>query len=402
MTSGSIGERVAAYRHRRGISQVALAGLVGRSESWLSQVERGIRSVDSMSVLLDLARVLKVEPPQLIGRPWDLAPNGDPGTDVLVDVRSFLTRYDGLLGEFPEPMGFNELHARIAGAHRAYQAARYGDVVGQLVPVLAGADAAFHSAGRSAETELALGYVSAYVLAAKVLTKLGASDLALMTADRAAHRALEIDSMVARGMSAYQVVCALLRADRSDEAEHLAVGMAGQLGTLARSDQPSMVSLAGALWLISAVIAGRRHEQVEAWARLDEAERLAGLLGEDANHAWTAFGPTNVLLHRISVATEMGDAAEAVRLAAMLDANRFPPELVSRRARVNLDLAWAQAQRRQDAEATLHLMQVESTAPEVLRYDVVARELIRDILARSGRSQTTALADLATRAGILD
>jgi transcriptional regulator with XRE-family HTH domain len=92
MTSGSIGERVAAYRHRRGISQVALAGLVGRSESWLSQVERGIRSVDSMSVLLDLARVLKVEPTQLIGRPWDLAPNGDPAADVLSDVRSFLTR----------------------------------------------------------------------------------------------------------------------------------------------------------------------------------------------------------------------------------------------------------------------------------------------------------------------
>jgi transcriptional regulator with XRE-family HTH domain len=35
----------------------ALAGLVGRSESWLSQVERGIRSVYPLSVLLDMAKI---------------------------------------------------------------------------------------------------------------------------------------------------------------------------------------------------------------------------------------------------------------------------------------------------------------------------------------------------------
>lgn len=61
MSAGGIGQRIAAYRRRRGLSQAALAGLVGRSESWLSQVERGIRSVDRLSVLLDMARVLHVE-----------------------------------------------------------------------------------------------------------------------------------------------------------------------------------------------------------------------------------------------------------------------------------------------------------------------------------------------------
>jgi transcriptional regulator with XRE-family HTH domain len=54
MSSGAIGERVGAYRRRRGLSQAALAGLVGRSESWLSQVERGVRSVDRLSTILAL------------------------------------------------------------------------------------------------------------------------------------------------------------------------------------------------------------------------------------------------------------------------------------------------------------------------------------------------------------
>jgi transcriptional regulator with XRE-family HTH domain len=36
MTGDSIGKRIAPYRRRRGLSEAALAGLVGRSESWLS------------------------------------------------------------------------------------------------------------------------------------------------------------------------------------------------------------------------------------------------------------------------------------------------------------------------------------------------------------------------------
>jgi hypothetical protein len=46
------GQRIARARRRRGLSQAVLAGLVGRSELWLSQIERGKRGVDSYSVLV--------------------------------------------------------------------------------------------------------------------------------------------------------------------------------------------------------------------------------------------------------------------------------------------------------------------------------------------------------------
>ena len=55
-----LGERIAYYRRRRGLSQVKLAGLLGRSESWLSQVERGVRSIDRISVLTQVAAALNV------------------------------------------------------------------------------------------------------------------------------------------------------------------------------------------------------------------------------------------------------------------------------------------------------------------------------------------------------
>lgn len=400
--TSSIGERVAAYRRRRGLSQTVLAGLIGRSESWVSQVERGLRSVDKMSVILDLAQALNVTPDQLIGtRPWVLAPNGQHTADGLSEVRTFFTRHDDLLGEYPGTIDLPTLRTQVATVHRNYQAARYETVLHTLPDLLANADVAYRQGDRAGDEEIGLGYVSAYVAAAKLLTKLGAADLSLIAADRAANAALDAGSDVARAMAAYQVVCALQRSNQGDDAEHLAVTMAEQLEPSTRSDQPTLVSVTGALWLIAAVVAARRTDRENAWDRLDRADQLAQLLGEDANHAWTAFGPTNVQLHRVSVAVELGDAAEAVRLAAHLDVNHFPPGLTSRRAQVQLDLAWAQAQRRRDAEATLHLLEAERTAPETVRYNAIVHELIRDMLTRATRGQTTALHDLATRAAVL-
>jgi transcriptional regulator with XRE-family HTH domain len=59
--------RSAGASSSTGLSQAAVAGLVGRSESWLSQVERGLRTVDSYTVLRDLARVLRVDIVALTG-----------------------------------------------------------------------------------------------------------------------------------------------------------------------------------------------------------------------------------------------------------------------------------------------------------------------------------------------
>ncbi len=61
------GQRIARARRRRGLSQAILAGLVGRSESWLSQVERGKRGIDSHSVLTGLAEILRVDVAEITG-----------------------------------------------------------------------------------------------------------------------------------------------------------------------------------------------------------------------------------------------------------------------------------------------------------------------------------------------
>lgn len=402
MSGAGTGERIAAYRRRRGLSQAVLAGLVGRSESWLSQVERGVRSVDRLSVLLDMAKILHIDVESLIGRPWQLAPNGGAVAQGLDAVRQVMTRYDHLLGVDVAPVSpLPELQAQVASLHEDYQAARYETVVRRIPDLITLIDGLPRVSAGGERRDGLCTYVCAYVGAAKLLTKLGVTDLAVVAADRAATIAVEADSLGARGMAAYQVVCALLRADRTDEAERLAVSMAEKIHGSATAETPVLVSVSGALWLIAAVAAARRTDRGEAWARLDAAECLAGLLGDDANHAWTAFGPTNVLIHRVSVAAELGEPGEALRAATDVDPTKLADGLRSRRAQVYLDLAWAQAQRKRDAEAMLHLLEAERSAPEAIRYNAMVRDLLREMLARSRRPNSV-LHDLSARAGVLD
>jgi hypothetical protein len=47
-------------------------------------------------------------------------------------------------------------------------------------------------------------------------------------------------------------------------------------------------------------------------------------------------------------------------------------------------------------------MEAERVAPEAVRYNVMVRELVREMLARQKRSKTSALHRLAVRAGVLD
>lgn len=68
MDAREVGRHIAMGRRRRGLSQVVLAGLVGRSESWLSQVERGRRTVDSHAVLTELSETLGIEVAELTVR----------------------------------------------------------------------------------------------------------------------------------------------------------------------------------------------------------------------------------------------------------------------------------------------------------------------------------------------
>ena len=115
-------------------------------------------------------------------------------------------------------------------------------------------------------------------------------------------------------------------------------------------------------------------------------EREGQLRAMRAAYAQAGWQPSDVqLVECHGTGTPRGDAVE----------------LASRRAQMHLDLAWAQTQRRRDAEAVLHLLDAERMAPQAVHYNVTVRELIRELLARQHRKQTRSLHELAERAGVL-
>ena len=91
------------------------------------------------------------------------------------------------------------------------------------------------------------------------------------------------------------------------------------------------------------------------------AEDAARRLDADRNDYHTEFGPTNVTLHAVSIAVELGDAGEAIRRATRIDASKLSTE---RRSRFLLDVARAYAQRRKVLEAVGAIEEAEALAPE--------------------------------------
>ncbi|MFB6396483.1 hypothetical protein AAFH96_25750 [Polymorphospora sp. 2-325] len=169
-----------------------------------------------------------------------------------------------------------------------------------------------------------------------------------------------------------------------------------------RHAHPRYLSVRGALLLHAAVMAARLRQRTDAQQRLEEAEQVVNDLGDDRNEMWTAFGPTNVALHHLSVAAALADHHhDAVDLGNRIDTNRLPPALVSRRAQVHLDLAAVHSQRPNgDPQALLHLMEGERIAPQAIRHNADARHLIAAMLRRARRGDTPGLAALAERADV--
>lgn len=74
----ALGRKIADHRKRRGLSQPAFAKMIGRSVAWVSQVERGVRKVDRMSVLEKVAEALDVPLSELAAEAPVVAVNEKP------------------------------------------------------------------------------------------------------------------------------------------------------------------------------------------------------------------------------------------------------------------------------------------------------------------------------------
>jgi len=272
--------------------------------------------------------------------------------------------------------------SRVEGAWEHYQHGRLGRAVDLLPDLIRAAQALEYDT----EAPRDRWAVSARVhhLASTVMSKIGESDLSWIAAERAMNAADNADDPLVLVSAARAGTHALLAVGRYDDAIELGLTARRWLASSGRNTDPSALSLVGLLDLRMAIAAARRSDRTTANELLDHAESTAQELGEDANYWQTAFGPTNVMLHRISAALDLGDLSYVTDIGPQVDPTPLPAE---RRATHRIDVARAHSYLAQDDDALGALLAAEQEAPQLVRHNPAVRETVRDIHRRTPVSQ---------------
>lgn len=395
----TIGERVAWYRHRRGMSQEVVAGLVGRTADWLGKAENNRIELDRLSVIRALAHALDVSIGDLIGEPTLLEWSTDSGRRTVPALREALMDYrqlTPLLGAPTdgEPPALSALRSDVSEVWDAYQGSQYGFATRQLPLILSDALLAVRAyAGEEREEANALLALT-YQGAAMVLGKLGENELAWMAADRGLAAAQQSGNNVIVGSLFRSVTHCLLSTGRYETAVQLVSDAAGFLESGLGEATPAYLSVYGTLFLTGSMAAARAEDRATTQAFLREADATASRLGTDGNHMWTAFGPTNVAIHKVATAGELGDFQVAAELGPQVDTSGLP---VERRVRHNLEVARALSAWNRTDDALSMVLDAEEMAPEQVRHHYMSREIVLGWVRGTRGRPTRPVADLAER-----
>jgi transcriptional regulator with XRE-family HTH domain len=399
----TVGERIAFYRRRRGLTQAVLAGLVGRTEDWLSKVERGDRQIRRLDVLPEVAQALRVTLGDLLGQPVlmeDEERNDDVPAirDALMAPR-LLSKV--LFGRAPVSTSIDPsvTAGRVESGWADYQAGRLGRVIAVLPDLIEASQQLEDLASvASAETRRRCWAISArtHHLGATTLSKIGESDLAWIAAERAMQAADQADDVLVLASAARAGTHALLAVGRYSDALDLGTTASQWLAARLNDDDPAALSFYGMLQLRTAVAAGRQQDRSTAVELLARASNAAQRLGRDANYWTTGFGPTNVELHRLSIALDLGDVVYVVEQGSSVRVDDAP---VERRVSHLIDLSRALSMVARDEDALSNLLSAEQEAPQLVRHNPGVRETVKAIHRRapSTAGRSSALFGLAER-----
>lgn len=356
----SPGRRVAALRRARGLSQRELAAKLDRSESWLSQVERDIQPIDRLGILGRLAEALDTSVSEL--RPEVAKDDGgesDRRVNDLEALRLVLTGHPALPSIFDggadatssaeDPAGIADAAWSLAHASRF---AELSELLARAIPALE-VQARRSPPEEATQTRATLSRL--YHATSAAFARQDEPDSAWLAGDRAIWNADMAGDQLGIIAAHFRIAHAFIRLGQLDQAAHVANAAIEALEPVTNVDgaPPESLSMSGAMHLVAAVVDAKTGDRSASRAHIAAASQLADRIGADRNDYQTEFGPTNVRLHAVATAVDLGDAGEALEVAANTDASALSAE---RQARLRLDVARAHGQRRNVGLATEALL----------------------------------------------
>jgi transcriptional regulator with XRE-family HTH domain len=399
----AFGERLRILRTRRGMTRPVLAGLLGKSPSWLKQVERGDIHTPSLPMVLRMAEVLRVRDlSELAGdqsMPTDLFIG--PGHPRLPEVRA-------AVDAFPMPGGDREaprpehLRARLARAWAArHSAPNHRDVIGALLPdLIRDAQAAVRQSGAPGERRAAQAVLAeVYSLAQFFLAYQPDSALLWRVAERGMVAAQESEDPHALGMAAWLAAEAHRDAAHYDGADTVTRDALAYLEPQLPEAGDDVRAVAGALQVAAGYTAARRGDTGPAWGWWDKADKAAKRLPEGYYHPITSFSRPIMGAHAVTLAVELHAGGESVRQATRADARCIPSR--PRRARHRIEEARAYQLDGKPETALETLAKAHENAPETIRYNGYARRIILEETEARAPERRRRASELAVKVGVL-
>lgn len=398
-----IGERARMIRKRRGLSLQATAELAGISKGYLSLLERGEKRFERRSLLENLATALGCSVVDLTGQPYLPVDRGSAEALATLPAIS-VALYDADLDD-PLDMPARDV-AELAGwASQANEHSannRYG-LAGAGLGTLLG-ELHVHAASDDTDTRRTAlaALVETCFVASGTARTLGNPDLAVHAARRAEDAARRLGDPALSAFAAMTSTSALSRLGARRGAQRVATAALAAVEEHADPtvEDTAAAQAAGMLHLSSAQMAAKDRRADEADEHLTAARHLASRTGE-RNALWFSFGPANVEAWSLSTAVELerGPAvAERIERTPGYDDGLVTAD---RQSALHFDMAraYAQADGDRDAAALRHLDTADRIAPQRIRHDPIARELVAELDSRA-RRRVWELDSLKVRLGV--
>ncbi|GLU47174.1 hypothetical protein Nans01_15250 [Nocardiopsis ansamitocini] len=383
------------------MTREVLAGLVGKSPSWVKAVESGRLGTPKLSILLCLAENLRMRDlSELTGQesvPTRLFTG--PGHELLPTVRRAV---DSVVipTERPAP-SVRHLRARLDSAWVARHCApNHRRVLGGLLPdLIADAQLAARQAEsgrvrRAAQAVLA----EVYALSQFFIAYQPPADLLWRVAERGLVAAQDSGDLHVIGISAWLMAQAHRDAGDWDAADLVTEQTVHALSPCLADGTDAERAVNGALLFEAGYTAARRGESGTAWGYWDAANAVAQRLPSAYYHPVTSFSRAIMGAHAVTIAVELRAAGESVRQAHA--ATAYIPSR-PRRARHQIETARAHHLAGDTVSALATLENAHFAAPETIRYNGYARSiLLEEMEAHRGELRQRA-ADLAVKVGAI-
>lgn len=379
-----IGQRVRRQRLSVEMTQADLAAAVGRTQGWVSKLEKGRIELDRAGLINAVAAALHCHPNTLIERPYS---GGGAETKWQVSAASIireLRRYD-LAPVFDGTPRLSEvLWHDMKRLLRLRDAAANAAVLKELPDMLREARAlAEASTGHEREEAFAI-YAVACKFAHTAAHALGHPELVAMACARTTWSAQLSGDPVMPAMALWMRMWDTWASADWDDA--LALGDKALAGIEAEYEagDPLALRMWGALHLRAAISSARGGNAAGSDERLALArtagERVNSYVGPEIHdrHSVT-FSLGNVVIHGVSAALEMSDQTKALRLNREADPAHIAVLPNSRLGHHHMDLARAWLWDGNRDQALTELETAERIAPQLVRNHPVARATLRKI-----------------------